>query len=108
VNVTWYKATPSALIIAAPRRWSPTWSAKRREGTVDWSAPRLICIGGDFNHYDDHAAKQIQRNIELIRYRRFGADLLMLDLLVATSVKGRPCCDSRHAGRRRRHAARTI
>jgi predicted transport protein len=55
--------------------------------TVDWSAPRLICIAGDFNRYDDHAVKQIQRNIELIRYRRFGSDLLMLDLLVATSAK---------------------
>jgi hypothetical protein len=39
---------------------------------VDWSAPRLICIAGDFNRYDDHAVKQMQRNIELIRYRRFG------------------------------------
>jgi len=55
---------------------------------VDWSAPRLICIAGDFNRYDDHAVKQIQRNIELIRYRRFGGDLLMLDLVAATSVKG--------------------
>lgn len=36
---------------------------------VDWSAPRLICIAGDFNRYDDHAVKQMQRNIELIRYR---------------------------------------
>jgi predicted transport protein len=57
---------------------------------VDWSAPRLICIAGDFNRYDDHAVKQIQRNIELIRYRRFGSELFMLDLLVATSVKGAP------------------
>lgn len=55
---------------------------------VDWSAPRLICIAGDFNRYDDHAVKQIQRNIELIRYRRFGGDLLMLDLVAATSAKG--------------------
>ncbi|KAA3517770.1 DUF5655 domain-containing protein [Agrobacterium vitis] len=55
--------------------------------TVDWSAPRLICIAGDFNRYDDHAVKQIQRNIELIRYRRFGAELLMLDLVSAKSVK---------------------
>jgi predicted transport protein len=55
---------------------------------VDWSAPRLICIAGDFNRYDDHAVKQMQRNIELIRYRRFGSDLLMLDLLTATSAKG--------------------
>lgn len=56
--------------------------------TVDWSAPRLICIAGDFNRYDDHAVKQIQRNIELIRYRRFGPDLLMLDLVAATAAKG--------------------
>jgi predicted transport protein len=53
---------------------------------VDWSAPRLICIAGDFTRYDDHAVKQIQRNIELIRYRRFGPDLLMLDLATATTA----------------------
>lgn len=55
---------------------------------VDWSAPRLICIAGDFNRDDDHAVKQMQRNIELIRYRRFGPELLMLDLVAATSTKG--------------------
>ncbi len=46
---------------------------------VDWSAPRLLCIAGDFTRYDEHAVKQIARNIELIRYRRFGEDLLMLE-----------------------------
>lgn len=61
---------------------------KKDAEAVDWSAPRLICIAGDFNRYDDHAVKQIQRNIELIRYRRFGPELLMLDLVAATSVKG--------------------
>lgn len=60
---------------------------KAAADAVDWSAPRLICIAGDFNRYDDHAVKQIQRNIELIRYRRFGPELLMLDLVAATSVK---------------------
>jgi hypothetical protein len=54
---------------------------------VDWSAPRLICIAGDFSKYDDHAVRQIERNIELIRYRRFGPELLMLDLVAARSVK---------------------
>jgi predicted transport protein len=63
---------------------------KKDAEAVDWSAPRLICIAGDFGRYDDHAVRQIQRNIELIRYRRFGADLLMLDLVVVTSVKGAP------------------
>ena len=57
---------------------------------VDWAAPRLICIAGDFNKYDDHAVKQMQRNIELIRYRRFGGDLLMLDLVATTSAKWTP------------------
>ena len=48
---------------------------------VDWSAPRLLCIAGDFTRYDEHAVKQIARNIELIRYRQFGEDLLMLELV---------------------------
>jgi hypothetical protein len=55
---------------------------------VDWSAPRLICIAGDFSKYDDHAVRQIERNIELIRYRRFGPELLMLDLVAAAAAKG--------------------
>jgi predicted transport protein len=61
---------------------------KKDAEAVDWSAPRLICIAGDFNKYDEHSVKQIQRNIELIRYRRFGPELLMLDLVAATSVQG--------------------
>jgi hypothetical protein len=63
---------------------------KKDADAVDWSAPRLVCIAGDFNRYDDHAVRQIQRNIELIRYRRFGSDLLMLDLLAATSARAAP------------------
>jgi predicted transport protein len=70
---------------------------KKDAEAVDWSAPRLICIAGDFNRYDDHAVKQIQRNIELIRYRRFGADLLMLDLVAATAVKA-ASADSKPSG----------
>lgn len=53
---------------------------KKEADAVDWSAPRLICVVGDFSRYDDHAVKQISRNIELIRYRRIGPELLMLDL----------------------------
>ncbi|WP_027013820.1 DUF5655 domain-containing protein [Comamonas composti] len=47
---------------------------------IDWSAPRLVCIAADFTKYDGHAVQQIQRNIELMRYRRFGGDLLLLEL----------------------------
>jgi predicted transport protein len=48
---------------------------------IDWSGPRLLCIAGDFTRYDEHAVKQMARNIELIRYRRFGDDLLMIELV---------------------------
>lgn len=51
--------------------------------SVDWSAPRLLCIAGDFTRYDEYAVKQIVRNIELIRYRRFGDELLMMELVHA-------------------------
>jgi predicted transport protein len=55
--------------------------------TIEWSAPRLICIAGDFTKYDEHAVKQMSRNIELIRYRKFGDDLIMLDLLTAVTAE---------------------
>lgn len=48
---------------------------------IDWSAPRLLCIAGDFTKFDEHAIKQMNRNIELLRYRRFGDDLLLLELV---------------------------
>ena len=54
---------------------------------VDWTAPRLICVAGNFTHYDQHAIKQMDRNIELIRYERFGEDLMVLQLLTATTAK---------------------
>ncbi len=53
---------------------------------IEWSAPRLICIAADFTKYDTHAVKQMGRNIELIRYRKFGEDLLLLELLTAVST----------------------
>lgn len=55
-------------------------SAKR----IDWSSPRLICIAGDFTRYDGHAVKQINRNIELIRYKRFDKELLLIELVHAS------------------------
>lgn len=60
---------------------------KAAANRIDWSAPRLICIAADFTKYDAHAVQQINRNIELIRYRRFGEDLLLLELINAVSEK---------------------
>jgi len=52
---------------------------------VDWSGARLMCIAGEFTKFDEHAVKQINRNIELIRYRRYGDELLLLELVNATT-----------------------
>ena len=54
--------------------------------TIDWSAPRLLCIAGGFTKYDDYAVGQMGRNIELIRYKRFGDDLLLLELVNAVTA----------------------
>ncbi|HVK55129.1 MAG TPA: DUF5655 domain-containing protein [Burkholderiales bacterium] len=54
---------------------------------IDWSAPRLVCIAADFTKYDAHAVQQINRNIELIRYRLFGKDLLLLELANSSSAR---------------------
>lgn len=48
---------------------------------IEWSMPRLLCIAGDFTKYDEHAVKQINRNIELIRYRKYSDDILLFELV---------------------------
>ncbi|HET8554472.1 MAG TPA: DUF5655 domain-containing protein [Rhodanobacteraceae bacterium] len=53
---------------------------------IDWAGTRLLCIAADFTRYDEHAVQQIPRNVELIRYKLFGDDLLLLDLVNAVSV----------------------
>ena len=32
--------------------------------SIDWNGPRLICIANNFTKYDEHAVKQMNRNIE--------------------------------------------
>lgn len=52
---------------------------------IDWSGPRLLCIAGDFTRYDSYAVQQISRNIELLRYRRFQNQLILFELVNATT-----------------------
>lgn len=54
---------------------------------IEWSGTRLLCIAADFTKYDEHAVAQIHRSIELIRYKLFGPDLLLLELVNAVSVE---------------------
>lgn len=53
---------------------------------IEWSGTRLLCIAADFTRYDQHAVQLIQRNIELIRYKLFGDDLLLLELVNSVGV----------------------
>jgi predicted transport protein len=55
--------------------------------SIEWGSPRLMCIAGDFTRYDEHAVQQINRNIELIRYRRYGSSLLLFELINATTAQ---------------------
>ena len=62
---------------------------KEDSEAIDWSLPRLICIAKDFSRYDEYAVKQINRNIDLVRYKYFGHDLLLFELVHANTEKRR-------------------
>lgn len=52
---------------------------------IDWTNPRLLCIARDFTKYDDYAIGQINRNIELIRYRLFEDGYIIFELTSTTA-----------------------
>jgi len=54
--------------------------------TIEWGGTRLICIAADFNKFDGHAVQQINRNVELMRYKYFGDELLLLELMNAQTA----------------------
>ncbi|MEU7148771.1 DUF5655 domain-containing protein [Streptomyces sp. NPDC045456] len=70
---------------------------------VRWSAPRLICVAGDFTRYDVHAVREHRRSIDLVRYRFYGERLVGLETVA--SVTGQTPAPG--TARRRRPAART-
>ena len=58
--------------------------------SIDWSSPRLVCIAGDFTKYDEHAIEEMDRNIDLVRYRRYGKQLLLLERVNAVQASVPP------------------
>lgn len=52
---------------------------------IEWRFPRLLCIANDFTKFDNYAVQQMKRNIELIKYRKFDSNLLMLELVNVVS-----------------------
>jgi predicted transport protein len=59
---------------------------KQKAEQIDWTGPRLICVAASYTKYDEHAVKQINRNIDLIKYCQFGADLIALELVYSNST----------------------
>lgn len=55
---------------------------------ISWDGTRLLCIAGGYTRYDLHAVGQINRNIELLRYERFGDELLLIDLVNRVNQSG--------------------
>jgi len=74
---------------------------------IEWSGTRLLCIAADFTKYDGHAVAQINRNIELIRYKLFDPDLLLLELVNAVSVEETLTVDTNDDGARVKSEGKT-
>lgn len=55
-----------------------------RASNIEWSEPRLICVANSFTKFDEHAVKQIDRNVQLVRYEYFGEDLFAVELMTTT------------------------
>jgi predicted transport protein len=54
---------------------------------VDWSLPCVICIASDFTKFDEHAVNQMQKNIRLIKYKKFGDGLILFEQINAPDVR---------------------
>ncbi|MFG2294630.1 DUF5655 domain-containing protein [Streptomyces sp. NPDC048603] len=52
---------------------------------VLWSAPRLICVAGDFTRYDLHAVREHRRSIDLVRYRLYGDHHIALETVASVT-----------------------
>ncbi|UJB46390.1 transporter [Streptomyces sp. A1-5] len=67
-----------------------------------WSAPRLICVAGDFTRYDAHAVREHRRSIDLVRYRYYGDDHIGLETVASvTGLSGTVKRSCRRAARQR-------
>ncbi|MEU8777183.1 DUF5655 domain-containing protein [Streptomyces sp. NPDC048606] len=64
---------------------------------VRWSAPRLICVAGDFTRYDLYAVREHGHSIDLVRYRIFGDEHFGLETVASAGGTRTPA----RAGRRR-------
>jgi len=60
---------------------------KEQSESIEWANSRLLCIAAEFTKYDEYAVEQINRNIELIRYRRFDDGIILFELVNAAAAE---------------------
>lgn len=60
---------------------------QEKADAIDWSMPCVICVANDFTKFDEHAVNQMQRNIKLVKYKKFGDNLISLEYLNAPQVQ---------------------
>ncbi|HIX82958.1 MAG TPA: DUF91 domain-containing protein [Candidatus Megamonas gallistercoris] len=54
---------------------------------IDWSMPCVFCIANDFSKYDIHAVNQMQRNIKLVKYKKYNNELILFEHLNTPVIK---------------------
>jgi Uncharacterized conserved protein len=81
---------------------------KAAADAIEWGGPRLLCIAGDFTRYDEHAVLQMNRNIELIRYRHYPDGFLILEMVNAVSADPAQSASCSPGGTGGKHQVKTV
>jgi predicted transport protein len=68
--------------------------------SIDWRSPRLVCLAPGFSRNDEHVVHQINRSIELVRFRLCDDELLALELVspARPNVSGNHVCGNHVSG----------
>jgi predicted transport protein len=54
---------------------------------IDWASPRVICVAESYNKFDLDTADLLPMNIELLRYRLYENDILLVEPEIQRKVK---------------------
>lgn len=57
---------------------------------VNWESPRLICMASEFTRFDLQAVYHSNRSIDLVRYRYFEGDLILLETVASSTTPASP------------------
>lgn len=57
---------------------------------VDFSNPRLLCISKDFNKFDYSAIQHINKNVELIKYKKYQDGVIYIEMIDPKNILKKP------------------